>query len=123
MARASAGAGFLLTIILMAMADRQNYIGFAYPMLCQPRSLVMSNRAKAIAVAFFVILAAPSASFARMAGEAGMGNVPISGIPAGPANAGGMNNASVDPSGIGNANKMAPIPPPRITEPVIPQFK
>jgi hypothetical protein len=83
----------------------------------------MSNRAKAIAVAFFVILVAPSASFARTAGEAGTGNVPISGIPAGPANVGGMNNASVDPSGIGNASKMAPIPPPPITEPVIPQFK
>jgi hypothetical protein len=52
-----------------------------------------------------------------------MGNVPISGIASGPANVGGMNNATVDPSGIGNANKVAPIPPPRITVPAIPKFK
>jgi hypothetical protein len=83
----------------------------------------MSSSAKTIAIALFAILAAPAASFARTAGEAGMGNVPISGIPAGPANAGGINNASVDPSGIENAGKVAPIPPPRITVPAIPQFK
>jgi hypothetical protein len=83
----------------------------------------MSKRAKTIAIALLAILAAPAASFARTAGEAGMGNVPISGIPAGPANVGGMNNASVDPSGIGNANKVAPIPPPHITVPVVPRFK
>jgi hypothetical protein len=52
-----------------------------------------------------------------------MGNVPISGIPQGPANAGGMNNVMVDPSGIGNASRVAPIPPPRITVPTVPQFK
>jgi hypothetical protein len=92
-------------------------------MLSSIRSLVMSKRAKTIAIALLVILAAPAASFARMAGEAGMGNVPISGIPQGPANAGGMNNATVDPSGIENANKVAPIPPPRIDVPVVPQFK
>ena len=83
----------------------------------------MSKRAKTIAIALFVILAAPAASFARVAGEAGMGNVPISGIAPGPANAGGMNNATVDPSGIANASKVAPIPPPRISVPVVPQFK
>jgi hypothetical protein len=58
-----------------------------------------------------------------MAGEAGAGNVPISGIPPGPANAGGMNNATVDPSGIGNASKIAPLPSPRKTVPAIPRFK
>jgi hypothetical protein len=83
----------------------------------------MSNTSAKIALAFFVFLAAPAASFARMAGEAGMGNVPISGIAAGPANAGGMNNAIVDPSGIANANRVAPIPPPRITVPVVPRFE
>ena len=83
----------------------------------------MSKRAKTIAIALLIVMAAPAASFARMAGEAGMGNVPISGIPAGPANVGGMNNASVDPSGIGNASRVAPIPPPRITVPTVPQFK
>jgi hypothetical protein len=34
-----------------------------------------------------------------------------------------MNNATVDPSGIGNASRMAPLPPPRISAPVIPKFK
>jgi hypothetical protein len=83
----------------------------------------MSNTSAKIILALLAVLAAPAASFARMAGEAGMGNVPISGIPSGPANAGGMNNATVDPSGIGNASKVAPIPPPRITVPAIPRFK
>jgi hypothetical protein len=70
-----------------------------------------------------LLLAAPAASFARMAGEAGAGNLPISGIPPGPANIGGPNNVLADPSGIGNASKMAPLPPPHITVLVIPQFK
>ena len=83
----------------------------------------MSNSLKTIAIALLVFLAAPAASFARMAGEAGMGNVPISGIPPGPANIGGLNNATVDPSGIGNANKVAPIPPPSMNVPVVPRFK
>jgi len=83
----------------------------------------MSKTSTKIALAFFIFLAAPVASFARTAGEAGMGNVPISGIAPGPANAGGMNNVLVDPSGIANAAKVAPLPPPRITVPVVPQFK
>jgi hypothetical protein len=40
--------------------------------------------------------------------------VPISGIPRGPANAGGLNNATVDPSGVGNAFKAASLPQPHI---------
>jgi hypothetical protein len=107
----------------MAMADWQIYIGFTHPTLSSIWSLVMSSSTKTIAIALLVILAAPAASFARMAGEAGMGNVPISGIAAGPANPGGLNNATVDPSGIGNANRVAPIPPPRITVPVVPRLK
>jgi hypothetical protein len=83
----------------------------------------MSNTPTKIAIALFVALAAPAACYARTAGEAGMGNVPISGIPPGPANAGGMNNVMVDPSGIANAGKVAPLPPPRITVPAVPQFK
>lgn len=83
----------------------------------------MSNRSTKIALAILVVLATPAASFARMAGEAGTGNVPISGIPPGPANAGGMNNVTVDPSGIGNPSRIAPLPQPRITVPVIPHFK
>jgi hypothetical protein len=30
---------------------------------------------------------------------------------------------SVDPSGIGNASRVASIPPPRISVPAVPQFK
>ena len=83
----------------------------------------MSNIPVKVAFALFVILAAPAASFARNAGEAGTGNVPISGIAPGPGNAGGMNNVMIDPSGIGNASRMAALPPPRISVPTIPQFK
>jgi len=36
---------------------------------------------------------------------------------------GAANSMLVDPSGIGNAKKVAPIPPPRISVPTIPQFK
>ena len=46
--------------------------------------------------------------------------MPISGIPRGPANAGGMNNAAVDPSGIGDATKRATLPQPHITAPTQP---
>ena len=83
----------------------------------------MSSTSVKVALAFLVLLAAPAASYARIAGGAGSGNLPISGIPAGPANVGGMNNVTVDPSGIGNASRMAPLPQPRITVPTIPQFK
>ena len=83
----------------------------------------MSNTSAKIAIALLLAFAPPAASFARMAGEAGAGNVPISGIPTGPANVGGMNNISVDPSGIGYAARMAPLPQPHITVPTIPHFK
>ena len=87
----------------------------------------MSNTSTKIAVAILAVLAAaPAASyaqFARSAGSAAAGNVPISGIAQGPANAGGMNNVVVDPSGVGNASRVAPLPPPRITVPAIPKFK
>jgi hypothetical protein len=89
----------------------------------QPWSFTMSNTSAKIAVALLLAFAPPAASFARMAGEAGAGNVPISGIPPGPGNAGGMNNVAVDPSGMGNASRVAPIPPPRINVPSIPKFK
>ena len=83
----------------------------------------MSNLSAKLAVAVLLAFATPAASFARVAGEVGSGNVPISGIPPGPANVGGMNNVMVDPSGIGNAAKIAPLPQPHITVPTIPQFK
>ena len=93
----------------------------------------MSNRAMKIAVALSIVLT-PAASFARgggghggghggfarAAGSAGTGNVPISGIPRGPANAGGLNNATVDPSGHGNASRMGTLPQPNIAAPTQP---
>jgi len=83
----------------------------------------MSKISATLLVALLAVLAAPAASYARMAGGAGSGNVPISGIAPGPANAGGMNNVAVDPSGIGNASRIAPLPQPRIGVPAIPRFK
>ena len=77
----------------------------------------------AAGIALLLVLVAPAAASARMAGAAGTGNLAISGIPPGPANVGGTNNVFVDPSGINNASKMAPLPPPRIAVPSIPQFK
>src|ERR1700675_4088245 len=56
----------------------------------------------------------------RLAGSAGTGNVPISGIPRGPANAGGLNNATVDPSGHGNASRLGMLPQPNIAAPTQP---
>jgi hypothetical protein len=94
----------------------------------------MSNAAVKVAIALFMFLTPPAASFARgghagfapmgafsrPAGSAGMGNVPISGIPRGPGNAGGINNATVDPSGIGNAARMSTLPQPHIAAPTQP---
>jgi hypothetical protein len=81
----------------------------------------MSNTSVRIAVALLLI-ATPVASFARTAGLAGSGNVPISGIPPGPANVGGLNNINIDPSGIGNASKLPPLAIPRVSVPKVPQF-
>jgi hypothetical protein len=83
----------------------------------------MSNTPTKIALAFLVALALPAAASARSAGQAATGNVPISGIPPGPGNAGGMNNVMVDPSGVGNAAKIAAPPQPQISVPVVPTFK
>src|SRR5258708_13781300 len=100
----------------------------------------MSNRAMKIAVALSIVLTPPAASFARgggghggghggfarlggfgrLAGSAGTGNVPIRGIPRGPANPGGLNNATVDPSGDGNASRRGTPPQPNITAPTQP---
>jgi hypothetical protein len=82
----------------------------------------MSSTSAKIALAL-VLLTLPAASFARIAGEAGAGNVAISGIPPGPANIGGLNNINVDPSGIGNASRLPPLPQPHIGVPQIPQFR
>jgi hypothetical protein len=92
----------------------------------------MSNTSVKVAIALFLVLTPAAASFARgghggghaglaamggfprPAGSGAMGNVPISGIARGPANAGGMNNVAVDPSGVGNASRIAPLPQPHI---------
>jgi hypothetical protein len=44
------------------------------------------------------------------AGSAGAGTTGVSGVPAGPGNAGGNNNSVNDPSGVGNAAKVPPLP-------------
>src|SRR5258705_4350159 len=95
-------------------------------------ALFMSNSSVKVAIALFMVLTPPAASFARgghggghagsaamggfarPAGSAATGNVPISGIARGPANAGGMNNVVVDPSGIGNASRIGTRPQPNI---------
>ena len=85
----------------------------------------MPNTSVKIAFAVLLVLATPAASFAQFArspGSGGTGNVPISGIARGPANAGGLNNVAVDPSGVGNASRIAPLPGPHIAAPTIPQF-
>ena len=100
----------------------------------------MSDVSVKVAIALSIILTPPAASFARgggghggghagfaamgafarPAGSAGVGNVPISGIPRGPANAGGMNNTTVDPSGVGNAARMGTLPQPHLAAPTQP---
>lgn len=81
----------------------------------------MSNTSVRVAFAFIVVMTTAAASFARATGVAETahfgGNRPQAGAYS------AFNNMLVDPSGIGNASKVAPIPPPRITVPVIPQFK
>jgi hypothetical protein len=79
----------------------------------------MSKTSTKIVITLIAVLAAPAASYAKMAGQAGAGNLAISGIPVGPANPG----VAADLSGIGNASRVAPLPQPRIAPPVIPQFK
>src|SRR5258705_10735822 len=98
----------------------------------------MSNTSVKVAIALFMILTPPAASFARgghggghagfgamggfarPAGSGAIGNVPISGIARGPANAGGLNNVAVRPRGGGHPSQKAPAPGPPQTPPTIP---
>jgi hypothetical protein len=64
------------------------------------------------ALAFVICLAAPAPSLAQDAG--------VSGIPRGPGSVGGLNNSVNDPSGIGNAGRIAPPPPPSMAVPTVP---
>jgi hypothetical protein len=86
----------------------------------------MSNTSVKVAIALFMVLAIPAASFARGGGGRGAGSAAtghLGGVRANAATLGALDSMSVDPSGIGNASKVAPIPPPRISVPTIPQFK
>jgi hypothetical protein len=87
---------------------------------------IMSNTAVKIASVCFVILALPTASFARGGGGGARGGGSAAMVGAGRPNAaaiGAAQSQMTDPSGIGNASRVAPIPPPRISVPTIPQFK
>jgi hypothetical protein len=90
----------------------------------------MSNTSVKVAIALFLVLVSPAVSFARGGGGGVQGGGSVGMAPSGgagarpnPATLGAMQNMQVDPSGIGNASKVAPIPPPRITVPTVPQFK
>ena len=78
----------------------------------------MSNNSIKLAAALFMILAVPGAAFAR-----GGGFAPTGQMGARAAAIAAASSVLTDPSGMGNANKVAPIPPPRIYVPPIPQFK
>jgi hypothetical protein len=82
--------------------------------------LPMSNSAVKIASVFFVVLASSTASFARGGGStAAVGGVrPNVGAAVSTAQ-----SQMTDPSGRANAQKVAPLPPPRISAPQVPQFK
>jgi hypothetical protein len=89
----------------------------------------MSSTSVKVAIALFMVLATPAASIARV-GAAGMGHSggvgatgEIGGARPNAATLGALENMSVDPSGVGNAARVAAPPPPRITVPAIPQFK
>jgi hypothetical protein len=84
----------------------------------------MSNIPVKVAFVFFMVLALPAASFARGGGSVGMGHSgAVGGARPNAATLGALENMSVDPSGIGNASRVPPIAPPRISVPTVPQFK
>ena len=87
----------------------------------------MSNTSVKVAIALSLVLATPAASFARGGGGGGQGG-------GGAAMGGSRPNAALgaqigaasmlaNPSRVGNAPGVAAPPPPRISVPVIPQFK
>jgi len=81
----------------------------------------MSKTSATIILALLAVLATSAAPFARAAGPAATG--PFGAGRPNPALRGALMNMSVDPSGVGNASKIAPLPQPRITVPAIPHFK
>ena len=87
----------------------------------------MSNTSVKVAIALFMVLAIPAASFARGGGARGGGLAATGNLGGSRPNAGALNsalsNAPVDPGGVGSAARVAAPPPPRISVPTIPQFK
>lgn len=86
----------------------------------------MPNTTTKFALALFLALAMPATSFARGGGDsiaAGSSVIPGTGGRPNAAVLGTLGNMSADPSGIGNASRIPPLPQPKITVPVIPQFK
>jgi hypothetical protein len=89
----------------------------------------MSNTSVKVALVFLVVLASPTVSFARGGGGGGGrgGGAAAMGHSGGVRPNAGLIGAAAsqvtDPSGIGNANRVAPLPQPRISAPTIPQFK
>jgi hypothetical protein len=76
----------------------------------------MSNTSAKVAFVFFMILALPTASFAQGGGSAGMGHSGgVAGARPSAGKIGAAQSQVTDPSGMGNASRVAPIPPPRIT--------
>src|SRR5262249_18553493 len=65
---------------------------------------------RVLAVVVAMLLAAPA--FAQDAG--------VSGIPQGPGNVNGLNNSGRDPSGVGNASRVAPLPGPNLNPVAVP---
>jgi hypothetical protein len=72
----------------------------------------MLGKSTFLALAFLAGLTAPMKSLAQDAG--------VSGIPHGPGSIGGVNNTINDPSGIGNAARIAPLPSPSMAAPAVP---
>jgi hypothetical protein len=71
----------------------------------------MTGRLALVSLALLCLVAAPARSQAPDAG--------VSGIAPGPGNVNGLNGSVRDPSGVGNANKMPPLPT-QATAPVVP---
>jgi hypothetical protein len=89
----------------------------------------MSNTTTKFAIALLLVPVTPAASVARGGGAsaaAGNSGAAAAGTAAGRASGAAIGAATsvlVDPSGIGNASKVAAPPPPNISVPAIPQFK
>jgi hypothetical protein len=73
----------------------------------------MPGKSLFCAAALLCSLAGPL--FAQGSGDAG-----VSGIPRGPGSVGGLNNSLNDPSGVGNAARIAPPSPPSMAAPAVP---